>query len=178
MCVRSTLRRNAMATPASVHYMSRQLVFGDLSCIWFKKKTCPPPHHEHFTIHRIISHWIVCSSCSSWVFWIWAFWSYRFGSNQDPPKKTVASHQSCFPSVSCRCCTRCSLCTQLCNRSIVNPSSPSGSTHRFFFATSEPLEQETFVIIPDCNSTHRSVLSNNQQWLAHRNLQRTIACQT
>ena len=36
--------------------------------------------------------------------------------------QTVASHQSCFLSVSCRCCTRCSLCTNL--------SSPSRSTHR------------------------------------------------
>ena len=55
-----------------------------------------------------------------------------------PP--TVASHQSCFLSVSCRCCTRCFLCKQLCNRNIVNPSSPSGSKHRsIFFATIEPL---------------------------------------
>ena len=45
--------------------------------------------------------------------------------------QTVASKQSCFLSVSKRCCTRCSLCTQLCNPGIVNLSSPSGSKHRF-----------------------------------------------
>ena len=47
MCVRSTLRRNAMATPASVHCMSRQLVFGDLSCTGLKRKTWHPRHHKH-----------------------------------------------------------------------------------------------------------------------------------
>ena len=32
----------------------------------------------------------------------------------------MASHQSCFLSVSCRCCARCFLCAQLCNRGIVH----------------------------------------------------------
>ena len=50
----------------------------------------------------------------------------------NPPRtQTVASHQSCLLSASCRRCTRCSLCTQLYNRGIVNLSSPSGSMHRF-----------------------------------------------
>ena len=44
--------------------------------------------------------------------------------------ETMASHQCCFSSVSCRFCTRCSLCTQLYNRGIVNLSSPSRSMHR------------------------------------------------
>ena len=37
VCLCSTLRRYAIATPASVHCMSRQLVFGDLSCIGFRR---------------------------------------------------------------------------------------------------------------------------------------------
>ena len=41
MCVRSTFRRNAMAAPASVHCMSRQLVFGDLSCTGLKTPSAP-----------------------------------------------------------------------------------------------------------------------------------------
>ena len=65
---RSTSRRYAMVTPASVHSMSRQLVFGDLSCTGFRRETWHPRHHELFAIHRTISHWIiVCSCCSSWI---------------------------------------------------------------------------------------------------------------
>ena len=45
--------------------------------------------------------------------------------------QTVASYQSCFLSVSCRCCTRCFLSTQLCNLGIENLSTPSGSKHQF-----------------------------------------------
>ena len=62
----------------------------------------------------------------------------------NPPKndclipRTVASHQSCNLSVSSRCCTRCSLCTQLYNRSIVNLSFPSGFTHRCSSQHSNP----------------------------------------
>ena len=63
VCVRSTLRRYAMATPASAHCMSRQLVFGDLSCTRFGRETWHPRNHQLSTIRRIISHWsIVCSS--------------------------------------------------------------------------------------------------------------------
>ena len=132
MCVRSTLRRNTMATPASVHCMSRQLVFGDLSCTGLKRKTWHPRHHKHFTIHRIISHWIVCSSCSPWVFWIWVFWSYRFGSSWQPPEEDSGIASVLFPFGFMKMLNALfSLCTQLCNHCIVNPSSLSGSTHRF-----------------------------------------------
>ena len=37
--MRSNFRRYAMATPASLHGMSRQLLFGDLSCIGFRRET-------------------------------------------------------------------------------------------------------------------------------------------
>ena len=53
--------------------------------------------------------------------------------------QTVASHQSCFLLVSCRCCTRCFLCTQLSNLGIKNLSTPSGPKHQFSLATFEPL---------------------------------------
>ena len=36
--MRSTLRRNAMATPASVHCVSHQLLFDDLSCTGLRRK--------------------------------------------------------------------------------------------------------------------------------------------
>ena len=48
---------------------------------WVQEKTWHPQHHKFFTIHRIISHWIVCCS---WIFWIWIFWSYRFGPGWEP----------------------------------------------------------------------------------------------
>ena len=51
---------------------------------------------------------------------------------------TVASHQSCFLSVSCRCCRCCFLCTQLCNLDIENLSTPSGSKHQFSPQHSNP----------------------------------------
>ena len=92
-CVRSTLRRYAMATPASVHCMSRQLVFGDLSCTGFRRKTWHPRHHKLFTIHRIISHWIACSACSSWIFWIWIFRSYGFGPGREPTRRLRHWHR-------------------------------------------------------------------------------------
>ena len=115
--MRLTLRRNAMTTPASVHCVSRQLMFSDLSRTGFRRKIWHPRHHCLVTIH-IIPHWIMCSSwdfwisCSSWNFWIpcsswnlwilcssWSFWilqSYRFGpsrqlSNSECPDNGIAS---------------------------------------------------------------------------------------
>ena len=132
--MRSTLRRYKMATPASVHCMSRQLVFGDL-LHWVQEEDLAPS-----------APYIISSPSTA---------SSRIGSRapalressgsgfsgltgSDPAGnlpiltlQTVASHQSCFLLVSCRCCTRCSLCTQLYNLGIVNLSSPSESTHRF-----------------------------------------------
>ena len=121
----STLRRNAMTTPASVHCMSRQFVFGDLSCTGLRRKIWHPRHHCH-----IISRWIMCSS---WNFWIWILRSYRFGPGRQPPdsESPDSGIASIFLSVSCRCCTRCFLCTQLCNLGVVNLSTPSGSMHQF-----------------------------------------------
>ena len=164
--MRSTLRRNAMTTPASVHCMSRQLMFSDLSCTGFRRKIWHPRHHCLVTIH-IISHWI---SCSSWDFWIWILRSFRFGPCRHTPilnLQTVASHQSCFLLVSCRCCTRCSLGTQLCNLGIENLSTPSGSKHQV------SLQQSN--LCGTCNLWHHTtqdstlcrVVSNRQQWFAH-----------
>ena len=97
----------------------------------------------------------------------------------------MASHQYCSPSVSCRCCTRCSHCTQLYNRGIVNLFHswicPFLSIHfvgvllaptvypciDFLRNIRTSVEQVT---IQDCNSSHRRVLSNRQQWFAHRRL--------
>ena len=100
------LRRNVMTTKASVHCMSRQLMYNDLSRTGFRRKIWHPRHHCLVTIH-IISHWIMCSSsnswisCCSWNFWImcsssnswiscssWNFWiscSYRFEPRRQPP---------------------------------------------------------------------------------------------
>ena len=120
--MRSTLRRDAMATPASVHCVSRQFVFGDLSCTGLRRKIWHPRHHCLFTIH-IVSHWIVPSSCTSWIFWIRILRSCGFGHGRQPSPRTqtMASHQSCFLSVSCRCCTRCFLCSATVqSRNIVN----------------------------------------------------------
>ena len=138
--MRSTLRCNAMATPASVHCMSRQLVFGDLSCTGLRRKVWHPRHHCLVTIH-IVSHWIVRSS---WNFWIWILRSYGFGPVQQPPGESLSESldsgiaSALFPLVSCRCCTLCSICTQLHNRSIVNLSS-FWIHASIFFATFEPL---------------------------------------
>ena len=95
--MRSTLRRNAMTTSASVHCVSRQVMFSDLSRTGFRKKVLHPRHHCLVTTH-IISHWILYSSwnfwisCSSWNFWVscssWNFWilrSYKFGPGRQPP---------------------------------------------------------------------------------------------
>ena len=137
--MRSTLRRNAMTTPASVHCVSRQLVFDDLSCTGFRRKIWHPRHHCLVTIH-IISNWIVRSPWNFWIWssccssWIWIPRSYRFGPGRQPPDsefQTMASHQSCFLSVSCQCCTRCFLCTQLCKLGVENLSTPSGPKHQF-----------------------------------------------
>ena len=48
----STLRRNAVATPAFAHCVSHQLVFGDLSCTKLRRKVWHaraqlPLHHTH-----------------------------------------------------------------------------------------------------------------------------------
>ena len=73
-------------------------------------------------------NWIVCFS---WIFWIWILWSYRFGPGRQLPEERLSeSSDSGIASVLCplglcRCCTCCSLCTQLCDRGIVNLSSPS-----------------------------------------------------
>ena len=136
--MRSTLRRNAMATPASVHCVSRQLVFGDLSCTGLRRKVWRPRHHCLVTIH-IISHLIMCSSwnfriwsssCSSWIFWIWILRSYRFGPGRQPPEGRL-SESSDSGIASILFCTRCFLCTQLCNLGIENLSIPSGPKYQF-----------------------------------------------
>ena len=137
VCVRPTLRRYAMATPASVHCMSRQLVFVDLSCTGFRRRlgTLSTTSSSPSTASSRIGSCAAPGSSGS---------GFSGLTGSDPAgnlsrTQKVASHLSCFLSVSCRCCTHCSLCTQLYNRSVVNLSSPSGSTHRFFFAIFEPL---------------------------------------
>ena len=79
--MRSTLRRNAITTPASVHCMSRQLMFSDLSCTGFRRKIWHPRHHCLVTI--MCSSWNFWIPCSSWNFWI--LWSYRFGPSRQLP---------------------------------------------------------------------------------------------
>ena len=81
--MRSTLRRNAMATPASVHCVSLQLVFCNLSCTGLRRKVWHSRHHCLVTIH-IVSHWIERSSCSSWNFWICILRSCGFGPCRQP----------------------------------------------------------------------------------------------
>ena len=109
--MRSTLRRNAMATPASVRCVSRQLVFDILSCTGLKRKVWHPRHHGRVTIH-IISYWIGRSSWNVWIWssscssWIWIL-------------QTVASIHVVL------------LVPQLCNLDIENLSTPSRSKHQF-----------------------------------------------
>ena len=172
--MRSTLRRNAMTTPASVHCMSRQLVFGDLSCTGFRRKIWHPRHHCLVTIH-IISHWIMCSSwnfwisCSSWNFWIWILRSYRFGPGRQPPDSESPS--ILFSIGLCRCCTRCFLCTQLCNLGTENLSTSSGSLRQSSSQHSNLCgTKKTFVTIQHSDTARRRVLSNRQQWFTNRRL--------
>ena len=80
--------------------------------------------------------------------------------------RAVASHQSRFFSASCRCCARCVPCTQPCNRGIVNPSSPSGSTHLLRNSRTF-VKHVTFDMVQNCDSALRRVLTNRQQRFAH-----------
>ena len=67
--------------------------------------------------------------------------SYGFDPARDEclSPRTAASHQSCFLSVSCRCCTHPSLCTQLYSSSIVESLISFWIHASIFFATFEPL---------------------------------------
>ena len=96
--VRSSIRRYALATPASVHCMSRQLLFGDLS---LALGSGHPRNGELFTIHRIISHWI--NVCAPWGLFASSaslgFSGFSSLTGADPvgsfPRtETVASHQT------------------------------------------------------------------------------------
>ena len=127
VCVHSTLRRNAMATPASVQCMSRQHMFCNLSCTGLRRKVWHSRHHALITIHRFYSHWILCTSCSLHLSDL-GFPVLQVRTLPGTPRFFVFG--SCFLSVSCSC-TRCSLCTQKCNRGIENLSAPSEFTHRF-----------------------------------------------
>ena len=92
---------------------------------------------------------------------------------RQPPKnlclnpQTVASHQSCFFSVSCRCCTRCFLCTQLCNfaTSILRISQlfldPSDNFPRNIRTY---VERATLVTIQHSDTARRRVFFSNKQW--------------
>ena len=82
--------------------------------------------------------------------------------------QTVASHQSCFLSVSGRFCTRCFLCTQLCNLGTENLSTPFGSKDQIFCNIRTFVTHVTFVTAQHSDSTLRRVFSNRQQWFAHR----------
>ena len=134
--MRSTLRRNAMTTPVSVHCMSRQLMFSDLSCTGFRRKiwnlgtsasscigSCAPPGTSGSRAPPGTSGFFGLTS------------SDPAGNSPILNLQTVASHQSCFLLVSCGCCTRCFLCSQLCNLGIENLSNFCGPKH----ATFEPL---------------------------------------
>ena len=142
--MRSTLRRDAMTTPASAHCVSCQLVFS-------------------FCAMRVLSARVsaIClsgtplgSSGSGFSGLTGSDPAGNRPRNECLSPQTVASHLSRFLSVSCSCCTRCSLCTQLCNRSIVNLSSPSGSMHRFSSQHSNHCESCNIVTTQHGNSTH------------------------
>ena len=110
--MRSTFRRYATATPASVHCMSPQFVFGDLSCTGLRTELWNPRNHELFTIHRIISHWIivhsfwVCIICLTWIIWISQ--SDGFGPGRELPEDSDSGIASVsLLSASCGCCFVC-----------------------------------------------------------------------
>ena len=143
--MRSTLRRNAMATPASVHCVSRQLMFINLSRTGFRRVictfgtmssspsassrigSCAPPGTSGSRAPPGTSGFCAPPGASGF--------SGLTGS--DPAGKllilnlqTMASHQSYFLLVSRKCCTRCFLCTQLYNLGIENLSTPSGPKYQ------------------------------------------------
>ena len=111
VCVRSTLRRYAMATPASAHCMSRQLVFGDLSCTRFREGDVAPEepsalhHPPHYLAleHRVLlllllglHHLLLLDPLDSL--------KSPFVTRRGAPQRTetVDSHQSRHLSPSCR----------------------------------------------------------------------------
>ena len=77
----------------------------------------------------------------------------------------ICSEVACrFLSVSCRCCTRCFLCTQLCNLDI------DLLLDLCFYLLRNIRALVEQVNVHDCNSTHRRALTNRQQWFAHKGL--------
>ena len=76
----------------------------------------------------------------------------------------MASHQSCFLLVSCICCTRCFLCSQLCNFGVEYLSFLSGPKHQFSLHLCGTCD---LCHHAHSDSTHRRVFSNRQQWFAH-----------
>ena len=188
--MRSTLRRNAMTTPASVHCVSGQHVFGDLSCTGFRRKIWHPRHHCLVTIHssRIGSYAPPGTSGSRAP-------PGSSGSRAPPgtsgsgvPPAPPGSSGSGFSGLTG------SISRQWHRINIV--SAPSrfhvDVVHVVFFvsncATSvlrisqlllDPsihflcnirtfMEHVTFVTVQHSDSTHRRVFSNRQQWFAHR----------
>ena len=97
------------------------------------------------------------------------FWSYKFASIRQPPEEDSGAASVLFRYGFMKMLYALfSLCTQLCNRCIVNPSSPSGFTHRF--SSQQWSLCGTRNLCHHTNSTHRRVLSNRQQRLTHQRL--------
>ena len=160
--MRSTLRRKALTTPASVHCMSRQHIVSDLSCTGFRRKSWHPrhpPHHlalDHVLLLELLDLDSPGTSGSGF--------SRVTGSDPagNPPTDSgIASIM--FLLVSFRRCARCSLCTQLYNvlrisQLLLDPSIHLLCNIRTF------VEHITFVTIQHSDSTLCCVFSNRQQW--------------
>ena len=106
--VRSIFRRYAMATPASVHCMSRQLVFGDLSCVGTINPS-PSTTSSHTgsscALPALPGSAPFAPPGSSGFSELCGLTGSHLAASL-PRTETEASHQSRFFSASCRCCAR------------------------------------------------------------------------
>ena len=174
VCVRSTLRRYAMATPASVHCMSRQLVFGDLSCTWFRGRfgtlgtmssspsiassrtgSCAPPGSTGSGFSGLTGSDPAGNPTRGTIVSVLGQW-HRISLVSSRFHVDVV-HIVLFVR---NCATSVLRISQL----LLEPSISFLRNIRTF------VKHVTFVTIQNSDSTHRRVFCNRQQWFIHRRL--------
>ena len=173
--MRSTLRRNAMTTPASVHCMSRQTHVQRSVSHWVQEEYLAPsaplprhhPHHlalDHVLLLELLDLVLLLELLDSLVlqvrtllatprFWISRQWhriNFDFSWFHADVVHVVFFVRNCTTSVL--------RISQL----LLDPSINFLCNIRTF------VEHVTFVTIQQSDSTLRRVFSNRQQWFAHR----------